>query len=66
MNENPYVQKVVKSGKTTGYGVAGEILTAIAVFLPPPFNIAVMGVGMIVKGVAWYFAQDRTEKEPEV
>lgn len=60
MNTNPYLQKIKEQSQTTRYGVVGESLTAIGVFAPPPFNIALIGAGVLIKGIAWYFAQDRT------
>lgn len=62
MNKNPYLDKIERfknEPKTTGFGVVGEGLTAIGIFLPPPFNVMAIGAGLVVKGIAWYFTKDR-------
>lgn len=48
----------LKNPKTTLYGGVGESLTGIAGFLPPPFNLIVMGVGALSKILGWVAAQD--------
>lgn len=52
--------------KTTTLGGAGETLAAGAVIVPPPFNIAFLVAGTLLKVAAWYFAKDAhpPAKEP--
>ena len=64
MSENPYLKKLPKIEHTTGFGVVGESLTAIGVFLPFPFNVGAIGLGLIMKGLAWHFAKDRDAPVP--
>lgn len=46
--------------KTTTFGVIGEGLQAIALFLPPPFSLIAFTLGGVSRGIAWYQAKDRT------
>ena len=57
MKKNPYLKN---DNTTTVYGMAGESIQGLAFILPPPFNFIALGVGLAVKGVAWYAAKDRT------
>lgn len=56
---NPYF---TEEKQTTIYGVVGQGLTGIGMFLPPPFNVIVMGIGFISTSIAFIVAQDRKKK----
>lgn len=50
--------------QTTSLGAVGEVLKVAAWFLPPPFNLMVLGAGSLVTIGAWFLAKDRTALTP--
>lgn len=52
--------------RTTAYGVIGESLQGISLFLPPPFSAICFALGGISRGIAWYNAKDKTPTAEEL